>query len=357
MYEKFSLVLMVTRTCDLQCGYCYVGRKSAATMSAATGRAAIDRAVRSVRPDGTLELGFFGGEPLLEGELVLELLDHADHRCRDRGIPLQPHLTTNGMHGGPVAWRAMTWPGMAISVSHDGLAEVHDRHRRTSDGRPTSAIVLDTIARLLDAGHDPNVVMVVRPDNVALLADGIRFLQSQGVRQFTPSLDLWTRWTEADLSALEGALIRCADVWRDGLPHSSIGWFDEKAAQLVGLPLETTARCGFGDGEVAVTPSGNLYPCERLIGEDRPDNPMRMPGHVLGGDRFGPHPSPPRNTESCSACAIRTQCSTTCRCSNYVRTGDVQRPDGLLCLLDRVCRRETSRVLQARRSDNQLPLL
>ena len=114
------------------------------------------------------------------------------------------------MHYGPAAWKVMTWPGMAISVSHDGLPEIHDRHRRTSDGRPTSAIVLATIARLLAAGCDPNVVMVVRPDNVALLADGIRFLQAQGLRHLTPSLDLWTRWTPADLGAgrVAGALGR-----------------------------------------------------------------------------------------------------------------------------------------------------
>ena len=82
MYDKFGLVLMVTRLCDLRCGYCYVGRKSASTMSAELGRAAIDRAVRSIRPDGKLELGFFGGEPLVAGELLLELLAHADRCCR-----------------------------------------------------------------------------------------------------------------------------------------------------------------------------------------------------------------------------------------------------------------------------------
>jgi uncharacterized protein len=357
MYERFGLVLMVTHACDLRCSYCYAGHKSADTMSIETGRAAIDRALQSVEPGGTLELGFFGGEPLLKSDLILNLLKHASCGCDRRNIALQPTLTTNGMHADGAAWEVMAWPGMEIGVSHDGLPEVHDRHRRRADGQPTSPRVLTTMTRLLEADRSVLAVMVVRPDSAASLADGIVFLQRQGVRHFAPSLDLWAQWSEDDLTALEESLIRCSTVWREGLPRSSIGWFDEKAAHLAGIPVGATARCGFGDGEVAVAPSGNLYPCERLIGDDGPDNPMRLPGHALWGDDFRPQRFPERSDASCSACDIRTQCSTTCRCSNYVRTGDVRRPDGLLCLLDRVCCREAVRVLQSLQSTSALPIV
>jgi hypothetical protein len=58
----------------------------------------------------------------------------------------------------------MAWPAMSLAVSHDGLPEVHNRYRRRTDGTGSSAAVLRTIRRLLDAGRDPAVVMVVRPD-------------------------------------------------------------------------------------------------------------------------------------------------------------------------------------------------
>jgi radical SAM protein with 4Fe4S-binding SPASM domain len=179
-----------------------------------------------------------------------------------------------------------------------------------------------------------------------MLPQGIEFLENRGIRHFVPSLDLWTRWTKYDLGRLEEALVSCSEVWWAGLPNCSITWFDEKLAHLTGVGASPTARCGFGNGEVAISAAGYLYPCERLIGEDAPDNPLRLPGHVLQGTDFCPQPAPGRDAEGCSACAIRSFCSTTCRCSNYIRTGDVRRPDGLLCLLDRVCCRETARRLQ-----------
>lgn len=166
------------------------------------------------------------------------------------------------------------------------------------------------------------------------------------MRRFDPSLDVWASWDRAALESLEAGLIRAADFWRQHLPEIGVSWFDEKAAHLLGLPIEASPRCGFGDGELAIAPSGNLYPCERLIGEDIP-HPLRLPGHALAGHEFCRSSMPGRSAVECAGCAARQQCNTTCRCNNYVRTGDIRRPDALLCFLDRVCMRETARVLAA----------
>ena len=135
-------------------------------------------------------------------------------------------------------------------------------------------------------------------------------------------------------------------MWATQLPYMSVTWFDEKAAYLTRAAVSDCAHCGFGAGEIAVAPSGNLYPCERLIGEDAPGQLLRLPGHVLEGDDFCFPPAASRAEEACLRCAVRSHCNTTCRCSNYVRTGDVRRPDALLCLLEKACLRETARALQ-----------
>ena len=77
MYPVFGLVLSVTRACNMRCHYCYTGKKSPQTLSDVAARRAVDRAVASLAPGGTLELGFFGGEPLLEPDLVRAVLDYA----------------------------------------------------------------------------------------------------------------------------------------------------------------------------------------------------------------------------------------------------------------------------------------
>lgn len=346
-YQRFSLVLMVTRNCTLRCDYCYVGSKSCRRLPEEFGTKAIDRALGSVGDGGTMELSFFGGEPLLEPELIELLIDHAEDRGRGRGIAVRPGLTTNGTLWQGGAWRLMTRPGMHVAVSHDGIPEIHDRHRPFADGRASSNAVLRTLSALTEAGVRPRVVSVVRPDSVGCLAAGIEFLhESCGARRFDPSLDLWARWTREDVTRLEAEVERLADFWRGHLPEASITWLDEKAARLMGAPCGGTARCGFGRGEIAVATSGRLYPCERLIGEDEPENPMRLKGHVCEGERFeGFEPGPVETPPACVRCRVSMLCDVTCRCSNYVRTGDASRPDGLLCRLNRACIRAAGRVL------------
>jgi uncharacterized protein len=350
MHARFGLTLIVNHACNLRCSYCYTGEKIRRPLSPERGRKAIDRALRSLCRGGTLELAFFGGEPLIEAELVLDLTHYARSEADNRDVRLAVSMTTNGTIESPASWSVMTLAELELAISHDGLPSAHDGHRVTIEGQPTSVRVQSTMARLIDAGKAFRVVMVVQPCTVESLADGLAFLYKLGVRRFDPSLNLWTTWTRADGERLQLAIRRAADFWGERLPDCSVSWFDEKAARAAGVPLTETARCGFGHAEIAVTPSGNLFPCERLVGADEPGNPMRLPGHVWDGEDFlGYPPLPGMSTAECSPCALQSLCSTkTCRCSNYIRTGDVNRPDGLLCLLDQACYRETIRVLEAR---------
>jgi uncharacterized protein len=257
-------------------------------------------------------------------------------------------VTTNGTLSSGAAWDVLTDPALEITLSHDGLPEVHDRHRLHVDGSGSSHLVLETLRRLFDAGREVRVIVVVRPDTVSKLACGIEHLFSLGVRQLELSLDLWARWTLGDVENLKRAVAECARIWRRGLPVCSIGCFDEKAAMLAALPMGETARCGFGDGEIAVAPSGNMYPCERLIGDDEEHNPARLAGHVMdeSSDFQMFSTVALRRDDACDECSMQAMCNTTCRCSNFVRTGNVSHPDGLLCAWNQSLLEETARIME-----------
>ena len=232
-----------------------------------------------------------------------------------------------------------------LAVSCDGTPEVHDRHRRYRDGRRSSPYVLHTISRLVSAGREFSVVMVVRPDTVDRLLEGLAYLRDRGVHAFEPSLDLWATWTPADVVRLEEAVTQCADLWRAWLPEASVSWFDEKLAALAAVPLGPCARCRFGDGELAIAPSGRVYPCERLVGSDAADSPHLLPTHVLDGQSVSSSDCDGGETV-CSRCSLSSLCNTFCRCSNYVRTGDYGRPDGLLCRWNKACIRATQSAME-----------
>jgi uncharacterized protein len=297
------------------------------------GAAAIVRAFESLGPGGRLNLGFFGGEPMLEAERILEWMNWARDESQRSGKPINFNLTTNGTIGSAPAWEIMLAEDVDLAVSFDGNPAIHDRHRRTSRNEPTAAAVERTLRRVLKESKTFTTVIVVRPDNLQEVPDALEYLHAMGVRHANLSLDLWTHWTVQDGKRLDDLVVRLAEKWFRWLPEFSLNWFDTKISELAHLPhTEPTIRCGFGAGEIAVAPSGRLYPCERVVGEDSADNPLRST-------------APFSRCTPCSECALNFACDTFCRCSNFIRTGDVNRPDALLCMLNKSTAQATAAVL------------
>ena len=346
--QHFALTLMVNHACNLRCSYCYTGAKFSSPMSFEIGSIAIQRAFDSLSPGGSLHLGFFGGEPLLEAHRIRQWMSFARTFATNSGKRLAFNLTTNGTITHHDAWEIMLAHDLGLAVSFDGTPQVHDRHRRDAKGHGTANVVQTTISRLIDANKSFSVIAVVRPDNLDQIPDALNHLYHLGVRQVNLSLDLWTTWTAADASRLQHLVHTAAQLWRQWLPTFNLNWFDAKATALARLPVtEEITTCGFGEGEIAVAPSGRLYPCERVIGEDRPDHPLRLEGHALDGSDFLSCATDSfARCAPCSQCALAPACDTTCRCSNFIRTGDVNRPDGLLCMLNKATARATADALK-----------
>lgn len=127
------LLLMVTRSCHLRCGYCFVDKtETGPSMPRETARRAIDLLMRSERPK--LEIQLFGGEPTARWDLVTDAMTYAgDHPARD-GRDLHFVLTTNGvgLDGERVAWLADQ--PVTLLFSLDGDEAAHRRYRPVHRG-------------------------------------------------------------------------------------------------------------------------------------------------------------------------------------------------------------------------------
>ncbi|TSJ77016.1 radical SAM protein [Rariglobus hedericola] len=348
-YPAFGLTLVVNHACNLRCSYCYTGAKFNSAMPVEMGVQAIRRALASVGVGGMLNLGFFGGEPLIEAPRIQEWMQVARHVASAQGKQVHFNLTTNGTITDECARSILMDPDVEVAISCDGAPAQHDKHRRDAQGQGSLARVEKTLRLLVDAGRPFSVVIVVRPDTLNGLCEGLAHLREIGVTRFTLSIDVWTAWTENDLRNLAVNVDAAADLWRSWLPDVSIDWFDTRVAALAGLTsVGASTRCGFGEGEIAVAPSGRLYPCERLVGEDRPGHGLKLPGLVGDAGDFLEMGSP------CFGQGTGCASSSGCRCSNYLRTGSTDGEDGLLRALDEAVHRSLERLITANTASHSI---
>ena len=121
-----------------------------------------------------------------------------------------------------------------------------------------------------------------------------------------------------------------ADCMRQGRPVA-MPTFDNKLLAAAKGGLASCDTCSAGEREVAVAPSGNLYPCARMVGEDR-DGRLVI-GHLDGGVETARVQAIPRGPSdpACDTCAEKWRCGASCACANLAETGTTNVPGGVQC--------------------------
>jgi uncharacterized protein len=334
-----QLTLNLTHACNMGCSYCNAGAKSSRSMHFETGREGIRLALDEARGDD-LEVAFFGGEPLLEFERLIELADEALQQAGSRGVGCRFSVTTNGTLLDAARADALAARGFHLGLSVDGAQAAQDATRTFAGGRSTAAAVERALDVALARFQKLTAIAVIDPRNVVHLEQSVAHLVERGVPRITLNPSWLSGWTDADRETWASAYEAIARLWADrhrqGQPFV-LSTIDPKIWRRLTEQTDC-GGCGFGRSELAVAPSGRLYPCGRIVGEDPDDarDPRRL--HCLGDVRQGldrqaqaclprVHDTPPE----CQACAYRSRCASHCGCSNAEATGDPAQPSGLLC--------------------------
>ena len=328
------LTLFVDHACNLRCTYCYNGHKFAAPMPVGLARDAVDLVLGMGR--GLRQVGFFGGEPLLRFELVRK--DAAYVRERTAGCPVPPALvvTTNGtlLDDARVAWLAAE--RCFVGVSLDGVAGAHDACRVTAEGRGSHEAVVAGVRRALAAGIRLKTISVVDPAAVDRLAESFDHLLELGVRQMSFNINYQASWDDEARDRFQAALDALVDryvaAYRRGVDFR-LNILDAKVVTHLKSGYSGADRCDFGCEELAVAPSGRIYPCDRLVGRD--DRAEVVIGTVAAGideaRRDALIAAKNAVLDECTSCAIADRCMHWCGCVNHAMTGSVGEVSGLLC--------------------------
>lgn len=201
--RPFRLDLILTRACPMACVYCHMGHREG-VMSARVWRKAVDLLLREAGP---LELQLMGGEPLVEYELVREILAYARAAAVKNGKALSLGVTTNGLLLTETRAAELARLGARVMLSFDGDEQVQTAQRRQRGGGGKFWTVLRRNLSALAASGQPFFVnLVVTPGSAGRLSKSAAFLLRQGVRSFQISYALGIFWDEESLRRLESEL-------------------------------------------------------------------------------------------------------------------------------------------------------
>jgi len=326
--------LVLTHDCNLGCTYCYTGEKFRKRMSDEVLAFALDLAFGD--DDERIQLSFFGGEPLIEWELLVEATELAVARARKEGKRLVLTVTTNGTLLDAERVAFLVGHNFFIGLSIDGVRAAHDATRPARGGKSSFDRVERGLDLLLADGAWLETISVVDPANVRWLGESVRWLVGKGVQRLALNPSFGGEWTDADLLAWERGYREAAELYVTrslaGAPVY-INSVEDKLITHVKGGYEDEDHCKMGHGAVAVAPSGSLYPCERMVEEDR-DGSLRIGDVFRGVDRVRlmclDAQKGPVNDE-CGGCGVKERCMSFCACANRSETGSIGVAGGVQC--------------------------
>ena len=181
------------------------------------------------------------------------------------------HLTTNGTLITPEIVAYLRRHGIGLCISIDGPRHVHDRARRFRNGRSSFDRVVSNLEQSARALEKLQVNAVYSPDTVEELPDTVRFLAELGAGSIHVNPDIEADWDDVDPAVLEAAYEAVADFYVESYRSGrelAVNQVDSKIIVFLKGGYDAGDRCGMGETEWAFAPSGNIYPCERFIGED-----------------------------------------------------------------------------------------
>lgn len=330
-----ALCIHIAHTCNLNCSYCFASQGKyhgdRALMSLDVGKRALDFLIENSGTRTNLEVDFFGGEPLMNFDVVKQMVAYARQREKECGKNFRFTLTTNGMLIDDDVIDFANREMSNVVLSLDGRKEVHDRYRVDYAGNGSWEQIVPKFQKLVDARGHKNYYMrgTFTHANPDFLED-IKEMLSLGFTELSMepvvcAPDDPSALTEEDLPIVMEQYEKLAELMmarrKEGKPFT----FYHYMIDLKGGPCiyKRISGCGSGTEYMAVTPWGDLYPCHQFVGDDK----FRLGNIWDGVDNAAVQSEFAKcnvySRKECRDCWARLYCSGGCSANAYHATGSI----------------------------------
>jgi len=330
-----ALCLHVAHACNLTCDYCfakagkYLGED--AFMSFEVGKQALDFLVKNSGNRRNLEVDFFGGEPLMNWDVVKELVAYARSLEEPNNKNFRFTLTTNGILIDDDVTLFANKEMNNVVLSLDGRMEVHNHFRKTINGQGSYEIILPKFQKLVKARGDKSYYIrgTFTHNNVDFTKD-ILHMADLGFKELSMEPVVCSpndpyALTKEDLPKLfkQYELLAKEMAKRDKAGNGFTFYHFMIDLEHGPCIYKRITGCGSGTEYLAVTPTGELYPCHQFVGDKK-----YLMGDVWKGvtnthirDEFSKCNVYSR--EKCKKCWARFYCSGGCAANSYHAAGNI----------------------------------
>ncbi len=341
-----SMCLNISHDCNLRCEYCFAaqgdfghGRK---LMPFEVGKAAIDFLIKHSANRHNLELDFFGGEPLMNLNVVKKVVEYARSIEKEHNKNFRFTMTTNGILLDDDSIDFINREMSNVVLSLDGRKEVNDRLRPTVNKKGSYDIIVPKYQKLV-AGRgtkDYYVRGTFTKYNLDFANDVLHIsdlgFEQLSVEPVVTDPEMPYAITESDLPTIFAEYDRLEKLMEEQklAGKRKFNFFHFMIDLNQGpCAVKRLRGCGCGNEYVAVTPDGDIYPCHQFVGIEE----WKM-GDIFTGkvdqkikDYFaGIHIY---SKENCGNCWARFYCSGGCNANSFIYEGDVKKPHKLSCEL------------------------
>ncbi len=331
-----ALCLHIAHTCNLNCEYCFASQGKyhgeRAVMSFEVGKRALDFLIEQSGTRRNLEVDFFGGEPLMNFEVVKQLVEYARSIEKEKGKNFRFTLTTNGLLIDDDVIDFCNREMCNVVLSLDGRKEIHDRYRVDYAGLGSWDRIVPKFQKLVEARGGKNYYMrgTFTHRNPDFLKD-IEQMLDLGFTELSMEPVVCAPGDEAELTDEDLPIVldqyeKLAELMikrdSEGKPFT----FYHYMIDLKGGPCiyKRISGCGSGTEYMAVTPWGDLYPCHQFVGDDK-----YLLGNIWDGvnnktaiEEFSSCNVYAR--PDCRDCWAKLYCSGGCAANAYHSTGSVK---------------------------------
>jgi len=333
--ELKALCLNISHLCNMNCAYCFAGSGDygggEGLMSIETAMRAIDFLVENSGSKNTLDIDFFGGEPLLNWGVVKEVVKYARGVEREHGKKFRFTLTTNGLliDDDVIEFTCEQMHNVVLSL--DGRAKTNDLHRLLADGSGSYNVIVPKLKKLVSAreGKGYYIRGTFTKQNCDFVND-ILHIADLGFKEISlePVVSKpgeLLAFSDGDLPELLNQYQLLAVKMLEEIKEGRGFAFYHFTLDLTGGPCvhKRIAGCGVGTEYMAVTPGGKLYPCHQFVGDEE-----FVLGDIWSGiknnklrEDFGKWNIYSR--PECRGCWARLYCSGGCAANAYYDTGSL----------------------------------